>query len=123
MERTLKTWGEKTLLKKNDLCEISLLELLPQKRCSWHCHNTKFNLFYVVDGMINIKTEDGIAKVRKGQNFTTRPGEKHEFQTEDLEATVIEIMYVQYDAEDINRENVGGPLVELVDEKLQRGEY
>jgi len=125
MERTLKTWGEKLLLFKNDLCEVSLLYLVPQRRCSWHDHNTKYNLFFVIDGMINIKTEDGIAKVEKGQIFTTRPGEKHEFQTEDKNATVIEVMYVQYDPEDINREEVGGPLhlISLAEEKLQRGEY
>jgi mannose-6-phosphate isomerase-like protein (cupin superfamily) len=110
MERTYKTWGEKWLIFKNDLCEVSVLYLKPQQRCSWHRHKSKFNLFFVIEGMIVIKTEWGLANVDPGQIFTTSPGEWHEFQTRDCCATVIEVMFVQYDSEDIERKEIGGPL-------------
>lgn len=110
MERTYKTWGEKFNLFQNDLCETSVLELLPNQRCSWHKHQAKYNLFYVIEGAVFIKTQWGPALVEKGQTFTTKPGEWHEFQTLDKCATLLEIMYVKYDAEDIHRETLGGPL-------------
>ena len=110
MERTLKTWGEKANIFQNDLCEVSVLELVPNQRCSWHTHQTKWNLFYVVEGQLFIKTDWGVAQVDKGQVFTTRPGEIHEFQTADQPCKVIEVMYVQYDSEDINREILGGEI-------------
>ncbi len=112
MERTIKSWGEKWNIFQNDLNEISILYLVPNQRCSWHSHQTKFNQFFVIEGELFIKTDWDIAKIEKGQIFTTRPGEKHEFQTHDKPATIIEVMYVQYDANDINREELGGPLNE-----------
>jgi len=118
MERTYKTWGEKWLIFKNDLNEVSILYLEPGQRCSWHNHDKKYNLFFVVDGEINIQTEWGTALVKQGQIFTTRPGEWHEFQTTENKATVIEVMYVQYDSEDINREKVGGMMSKIGDSRI-----
>ncbi|RLC75582.1 MAG: hypothetical protein DRJ03_30065 [Chloroflexi bacterium] len=112
MERTYKTWGEKWNLFQNDLCEVSILHLKSNQRCSWHTHQAKFNQFFVIGGKIRIKTEWGISNIAKGQIFTTKPGEWHEFQTTDSPALIQEIMYVQYSAEDIQRKKLGGPLNE-----------
>ena len=94
----------------NDTAEVSVLELQPNRRCSWHRHQAKFNLFFVLSGTLYIKTPEGLAEVKEKQIFTTRPGEWHEFQTHDEPATIIEVMYVKYDSEDIERETIGGPL-------------
>ena len=110
MERTRKTWGEKWEIFTNDLCEVSLLYLEQNRRCSWHRHQTKYNLFFVVEGQLFIKMVDGTQLVKKGQIFTTRPGELHEFQTHDERATIIEVMYVEYKEEDIERIHEGGEL-------------
>jgi mannose-6-phosphate isomerase-like protein (cupin superfamily) len=110
MERTHKSWGEKWNLFQNDLCEVSILVLQPNQRCSWHKHAAKYNQFFVIEGTIFVKTETGVAEVRENQIFTTRPDEYHEFQTHDDPAVIQEIMYVQYDPEDIQRETIGGPL-------------
>lgn len=110
MERSHKSWGEKWNIFRNDTCEVSILELNPNRRCSWHKHQAKYNLFFVMEGEIFIKTNEGIAKVGEKQTFTTRPGEWHEFQTGVLPAVVMETMYVQYESEDIERETIGGPV-------------
>jgi quercetin dioxygenase-like cupin family protein len=112
MERTVKTWGEKWNIFQNDLCEVSYLCLNKNQRCSWHTHKTKFNLFFVVSGELCVKLENDIAVVEKYQFFTTRPGEWHEFQTHENLTKIIEIMFVKYDAEDIERLKLGGPLDE-----------
>ncbi len=110
MERTRKTWGEKHNIFQNSLCETSVLHLEPWKRCSWHRHQSKYNLFYVLEGKLIIKLEDGKAEVKPGQIFTTRPGEWHEFQTNEEPTAIIEVMFVEYDAADIEREKIGGDL-------------
>ena len=110
MERTFKTWGTKTNTFQNDLCEISILDLKPNQRCSYHRHATKFNEFYVIRGELFIKTEWGTERVGEGQVFTTRPGEWHEFQTHKTPCLVQEAMFVRYSAEDIERKTLGGPL-------------
>jgi mannose-6-phosphate isomerase-like protein (cupin superfamily) len=112
MERTFKSWGTKTNVFLNDLCEVSVLDLSPFQRCSWHSHKTKFNDFYVIRGELFIKTDWGTARVGEGQTFTTRPGEWHEFQTHKTPCLVLETMYVLYNPEDIERKTIGGPLDE-----------
>lgn len=110
MERTHKTWGEKWNIFQNDLCEASILYLKPGQRCSWHRHQTKFNQFFVIEGELFIKTDWGTTKIDKGQIFTTRPGEYHEFQTHNKACIAQEIMYVKYDPADIERKKLGGEL-------------
>ncbi|MHC4748381.1 MAG: cupin domain-containing protein [Planctomycetota bacterium] len=110
MERTRKTWGEKSNIFQNNLSEVSVLYLKPWQRCSWHRHLQKYNLFYVLKGKLVLKLEDGESEVLPGQIFTTVPGEYHEFQTRDLDTVIIEVMYVQYDANDIQRDLLGGPI-------------
>lgn len=110
MERTHKSWGEKWNLFQNDLCEASILYLKPNQRCSWHRHAAKFNQFFVIEGTLFIKTESGLSTIYEHEIFTTRPGEMHEFQTGSDPAVIQEIMYVQYDPEDIQRETIGGPI-------------
>lgn len=118
MERTHKTWGDRWNIWRNDTAEVSVLDLKANRRCSWHRHQAKYNLFFVLEGMLFIKTEDGedgLAKVKPGQVFTTRPGEYHEFQTHQLPAKIIEVMYVKYEPGDIEREKLGGPLNETAE--------
>ena len=110
MERTRKTWGEKHNIFENSLCETSVLRLEPWKRCSWHKHQAKYNLFYVLSGKLIIKLTGGKAEVLPGQIFTTRPGEWHEFQTNEEPTVIIEVMYVEYDSGDIERETLGGDI-------------
>ena len=110
MQRTKKTWGDKNNIFENDTCEVSVLYLEPYQRCSWHRHDCKYNLFFVLSGKLVLKLEDGESEVMPGQIFTTVPGEYHEFQTRDEKTVCIEVMYVQYDSHDIQRVTLGGPV-------------
>ena len=104
------TWGDREVLFQNLNCAVTLLTLNSKKRCSWHKHNTAFNLFYVVHGLLGIKTENGISKIMEGQSFLVQPGIFHEFQTYEEKVVAIEICYVEYNKEDIFRETLGGDL-------------
>jgi len=106
-----KSWGLKTTLFRNDLCEVSVLELREGERCSWHRHRAKWNQFYVIRGRMEVLTQEGRQVVDRGQIFTTNPGQWHEFQTPYGPVTVQEIMYVRYDPEDIERQTAGGKII------------
>lgn len=114
MENSMKSWGTKISLFQNDLCEVSMLHLNGGQRCSWHRHRAKWNQFYVIDGELEVVVEElgqrQTAKITRGQIFTTNPGQWHEFRTPSGPAVVQEIMYVRYEAGDIEREQVGGLL-------------
>lgn len=113
MEKTHGTWGNRTRIFEWDCGLVTFLELVPNQRCSWHFHKKAFNQFYVTEGELFVKTEKGyITKLKEGQAFTVEPEVKHEFQTHDLPAKVVEVAWVEYDREDIYRQTLGGGLTE-----------
>jgi len=101
-----KIWGRNREIFSNDLCSLNILEVLKGGVCSYHNHKAKHNLFYVLSGKLKLHTELGDTILEPGQNFTILAGTKHNF--EGLEQTkAIEIMYVQYDVNDIQRDTIG----------------
>ena len=108
------TWGIRTrTFKTNDIL-VTILRLVPKKKCSWHSHKAAYNQFYVIEGRLGIKTDIGPKEQQQttiltpGQSFTIPPGITHQFMTYELPTIVEEIAYVEYDEGDINRKELGG---------------
>jgi len=109
MQRIHKVWGERWLIRQDSTHATNFLKLKKNSRCSWHNHQSKYNLFVVLQGKVGIKTDHGEIILTEGQEFTTSPGEWHEFRVyEDSE--MIEEMYVFYDESDIQRGKLGSKL-------------
>lgn len=109
-ERIYKTWGTRERLHQDDLSETYVLVLNPNQRCSYHNHDAKSNFFYVVDGELTVKTEWGSVVLKQSESFTVHPPDMHEFSTGKLPTKIVEIAYVKLKPDDINRENIGGPI-------------
>ncbi len=113
MQREIKIWGERWLIRQDSTHAVSYLKIREGYRCSWHVHNEKYNLFVIVRGQVKIKVEE-LGEVRDiiigaGETFTIKPGQWHEFQGR-TDAEAIEEMYVEYRESDINREIKGSKL-------------
>ena len=113
MDRERKVWGERWIIRQDSTHANSFLKLEKGYECSWHRHQTKYNLFVVLWGKIGIVTEqlDGRqveTVLTQGECFTTMPGQKHKFVVHENGA-MIEEMYVEYSEADIERQNQGGP--------------
>lgn len=124
MEHIRKTWGRKMNVYKDDLSEMSILYLEPNRRCSLHYHRAKANRFYVIEGTVGILsmfgTDEGIEEavtiLEKGMMpFDVYAPDGHEFQTYDEPCVLLEVMYVKYDPNDIVRSSVGGTMKENTD--------
>jgi len=110
-------WGERRVIRKDSSHELSVLTVLPGTRCSWHRHRCKYNLFVVLSGRVDIvaevlvpgsdKVERKTYRLIKGESLVVSPGVWHEFRGYE-DAEMVEDMYVLYDADDIEREVVGG---------------
>lgn len=109
MIRESKVWGERWVIHQDSTHTTNLLRLKQGFRCSWHKHQTKWNLFVVIAGRVGIKTVDGETVLGPGEEFTVAPGEMHEFRVHE-DGIMIEEMYVTYDDNDIERQHVGGKL-------------
>jgi len=110
-----KLWGEKEVLNINDTSQLDFLIINKGGYCSKHKHFHKYNLFYVVTGVLKITLylKDGgvrdyiIGDECPKRKFIVRPGTFHKFKAlEDTEC--IEFSYVKYSSEDIVREDTGG---------------
>jgi len=109
MERIMKIWGERWLIRQDSTHATSYLKLKAKTRCSWHLHKAKSNIFVVLSGKVGIKTQYGEIILGPGQEFTVAPLEWHEFRVyEDSE--MIEEMYCEYDESDIERKELGSSL-------------
>lgn len=109
MKITKKVWGERWLLHVDSTHTTNVLHLLAYTRCSWHYHRTKYNLFTVISGVVGIATDKGEILLRAGEEALVSPGEMHEFRVYE-DSVMVEIMYVEYDDDDIERTNIGGKL-------------
>ena len=116
MMQTHGTWGRRVVTRQTPYSITTILYLDPKKRCSWHYHKHAYNQFYVISGMLEIKTDIGpdsqrnYTTITDGQSFTVQPGVTHEFRTKDVPTIVEEIAWVEYDHTDIFRELIGGDL-------------
>lgn len=113
MMQTHGTWGERIVTRQTPYSITTILYLKPNKRCSWHKHQRAFNQFFVISGALGVKTETGgvhrqTTWIAQRQTFTVPPGVMHEFRTGTAPAVVEEIAYVEYEASDIYREQLGG---------------
>jgi len=111
MKREAKVWGERWLIRQDSTHATSYLMLREGYECSWHSHREKYNLFVVLSGCVDIITEQfdrlAVVTLTSGECFTVKPGEKHKFRVVEAGA-MIEEMYVEYNEDDIQRDNVGG---------------
>ena len=101
-----KIWGRNSEIYNNDLCSVNVLHVRKKGTCSYHTHKSKHNIFHVLSGQLKIITDIGESVIGPDQSFTVFAGTKHQFQA--LEETVaIEVMFVKYSQDDIQREEVG----------------
>ena len=101
-----KIWGTNDEIYNNDLCSVNILRIKSGGTCSFHSHKAKHNVFHVISGQLKIKTDKGDSVLSRGHSFTVFAGTQHQFQA--LEETIcIEVMFVRYDENDIQRESVG----------------
>jgi len=102
------TWGDRHSIFTSDSSIVTVLKLKGSKRCSWHKHAHSFNHFFVISGVLGIKTDIGNTLLHPGESFTVPPGVFHEFQTPNSDAIVVEIAYTRYNSGDIIRQELGG---------------
>jgi len=111
-----KIWGTNSEIFSNDLCSVNVLRVKKGGTCSYHNHTSKHNIFYVLSGKLSIRTEHGDTIIEPNQVFTVYAGTKHKFVGLE-DTTAIEVMFVQYDSNDIQRDDVG-----FIDKKIAEGE-
>jgi mannose-6-phosphate isomerase-like protein (cupin superfamily) len=110
-----KVWGTTESLLVTPMIEVHRISIKPHSHCSIHKHEYKYNMFYVIDGKIEIHVRKNdydltdVTELWSGDHTSVAPNEYHMFKnTEPDPAKVLEIYYLNPISEDIIRETVGG---------------
>lgn len=114
MKREIKIWGERWLIRQDSTHAVSYLKIREGYRCSWHKHQTKYNLFVVLSGHLRLVIEE-LGEIMNvdltvGETFTIKPGQWHEFVGLAGGCECVEEMYVEYDEGDIDRKVIGSKI-------------
>jgi len=108
--RTLKVWGSREELFRNDNVLVALLRLDVGTYSSFHNHSAKSDKFTLISGEVKINTELGEIILKPGQSLVIDPPLLHQFIVVE-DSVMIEISYSILNSEDINRIYQGGKIV------------
>jgi len=109
--KTLKVWGSREELFRNDNVLVALLRLDVGTYSSFHNHSAKSDKFILITGEVKIVTELGETILKDGQSLVIDPPLLHQFVVE-KNSIMIEISYSTLDLEDINRIYQGGKIID-----------
>ena len=107
-----KNWGYTTKIFENAMVSAHHLEIEEGGYCSEHYHKHKYNLFYIITGVLELtiwrngKTPD-VTVIEAGQLTAISPGFYHKFKGL-TKCEAIEIYQVLLIEPDIERRTVGG---------------
>lgn len=106
-----KVWGTTELIFKKNNVEVHRIEVNKGGYCSKHCHEYKYNEFYVESGKLEISVFDGEfideTVLCDGESTSVAPLKYHKFEAKE-DTIAYEIYYVELSSDDIIREIPGG---------------
>ena len=107
-----KQWGETSTVFQNQSADVQILRINEHGFCSIHKHKHKFNLFYVIEGCLEVsvkKKGQGLTDstiLHAGESMTVAPGEYHQFRAHE-DTRALEVYWTEL-SEDISRKSSGG---------------
>lgn len=110
-----KVWGKTSPIFFKNNVEMHRIEGKKGGHCSKHRHHTKYNMFFIESGKLQVEIhKDYGSEVLKditvlgpGEATTVAPGDWHRFRVLE-DCVAFEIYWVELEAADIDREDVGG---------------
>ena len=112
--KSSKVWGETYFIYGNDNFAAHRIRVDRDGYCSMHTHKSRWNLFYIESGALEIEVHkqeyDLVEKtlLTTGESMTVAPGDPHRFKA--LDNTIAYELYYQtpVSESDIQRSDVGG---------------
>lgn len=106
-----KVWGNTEKIFERNNVEVHRIEVIKGGYCSKHCHEHKYNNFYVESGELEISIfdEEFVDKtiLFSGESSSVPPLKYHMFKGNN-NTVAYEIYYVELNSDDIVREIPGG---------------
>ena len=113
MIKSKKVWGILDNIFFNSKCKVDVLYLDKNTGCSIHFHDKKVNRFYLIKGLVKLKTDLGERILKPYETFDIYPPITHQFIALE-DSILIEIAFVdkgKLKEEDITRKIQGGKFI------------
>ena len=107
-----KVWGQTELIHANGALEFHRIEFKAGGTCSKHCHNWKWNGFFVEKGKMIVRVWQNDydlvdETILHAGDFTqVKPGVYHQFEGVE-DGVAFELYWAEFNHDDIQRESVG----------------
>ena len=107
-----KVWGQTELIHANGALEFHRIEFKAGGTCSKHCHNWKWNGFFVESGTMIVRVWQNDydlvdETILHAGDFTqVKPGVYHQFEGVE-DGVAFELYWAEFNHDDIQRESVG----------------
>lgn len=110
-----KVWGATERIESNRSFEMHRAEVNAGYECSKHYHAHKWNGFFVESGTLEIHIWKpynlvDVTILKAGDYTKVAPGQYHKFVCKE-NCVLFETYWVEFDSDDIIRENVGGKCI------------
>lgn len=115
MDKAGKVWGWTRKIFESPYVQVNMIMVNPSRFCSEHKHEHKYNAFFILDGILDIKVWKNdyelvdLTVANQYDMITVSPGEFHKFENNSEKIVeALEIYWVENIATDIIRRVCGG---------------
>lgn len=89
-----KDWGRFIQLSFNQPSSVKVIEIEPGKETSFHFHNLRDDLWYILDDGVGIQIKDEVKEAKMGEEFIIPAGTPHRlFCNGEKKVRVLEIAF------------------------------
>ena len=93
-------WGDIHMIVRNQPCSVDLTAVQPGSRSSLHSHQTRYELFHILDPGAVVELNGEIIRPAPHDELLIRPGDRHRFWAEEKPFQMLVVCFGDWRAED-----------------------
>jgi len=102
-KRSVRPWGDIFMIVRNQRCSVDLTCVKPGSRSSLHSHQTRSELFHILDPGAVLELNGEILRPEPHDEFLIRPGDRHRFWAEGQPFRMLVVCFGEWAADDQQR--------------------
>ena len=98
--KSVRPWGEVTMVVRNLPCSVDLTHVLPGRRASLHSHDGRYELFHFIDAGGVLELDGEVSHPKPGDEVLIAPRVRHRFWAEEKDFHMLVVSFGEWKAED-----------------------
>ena len=102
-KKSVRPWGDIFMIVRNQRCSVDLTCVKPGSRSSLHSHQTRSELFHILDPGAVLEINGEVIHPEPHDEFLIRPGDRHRFWAEAEPFRMLVVCFGEWAADDQQR--------------------